>query len=83
MPLVPNAVMIKAAVEGGYAVPHFNVCNLETVLAVADVAEELKTPVIFGVHPIESAYAGNQNMGRLDFLGCTKPRRHGRPPPGP
>lgn len=65
MPLVPNAVMIKAAIEGGYAVPHFNVCNLETVLAVADVAEELKTPVIYGVHPVESAYAGNQNMVAL------------------
>lgn len=25
-------------------------------------AEELKTPVIYGVHPAESAYAGNQNM---------------------
>jgi ketose-bisphosphate aldolase len=65
MPLVPNGVMLKAAVEGGYAVPHFNVCNLETVLAVADVAQELRTPVIFGVHPVESAYTGNQNIVAL------------------
>ena len=28
-------------------------------------AEELKTPVIYGVHPVESAYAGNQNMVAL------------------
>lgn len=65
MPLVPNAAMIKAAVAGGYAVPHFNVCNLETVLAVADAAADLKTPVIFGVHPVESAYTGNQTMVAL------------------
>jgi hypothetical protein len=25
----------------------------------------LKTPVIYGVHPVESAYAGNQNMVAL------------------
>lgn len=65
MPLVPNAVMIQAAVTGGYAVPHFNVCNLETVLAVADAVGDLKTPVIFGVHPVESAYAGNRPMVAL------------------
>jgi fructose/tagatose bisphosphate aldolase len=35
--------MIKAAMEGGYAVPNFNVCELETILAVADVAEEPKS----------------------------------------
>ncbi len=28
-------------------------------------AEELRTPVIYGVHPVESAYAGNQNMVAL------------------
>jgi ketose-bisphosphate aldolase len=28
-------------------------------------AEELKTPVIYGVHPVESANAGNQNMVAL------------------
>ena len=29
------------------------------------LAEELRTPVIFRVHPVESAYAGNQNMVAL------------------
>ena len=62
MPLVTNAEMITAAAAGGYAVPHFNICNLETVLAVADVAADLKSPVIFGIHPVESGYAGNQNL---------------------
>jgi hypothetical protein len=28
-------------------------------------AEELKTPVIYGVRPVDSAYAGNQNMVAL------------------
>lgn len=62
MPLVPNAELLQAAVSGEYAVPHFNVCNLEMVLAVADVAEELRSPVIFGIHPVESGYAGMDNM---------------------
>jgi ketose-bisphosphate aldolase len=62
MPLVPNAELLQAALSGGYAVPHFNVCNLEMVLAVADVAEELRSPVVFGIHPVESGYAGMDNM---------------------
>jgi fructose-bisphosphate aldolase class II len=62
MPLVASAELLQAAVSGGYAVPHFNVCNLETVLAVADVADELRSPVIFGIHPVESGYAGMGNM---------------------
>jgi fructose-bisphosphate aldolase class II len=65
MPLVPSAETITAAVNAGYAVPHFNVCNLEVALAVADVAEELSSPVIFGIHPVESEYAGIQNLVAL------------------
>ncbi len=65
MPLVPIAHTISAAVDAGYAVPHFNVCNLETVLAVADVTEELGSPVIFGIHPAEAEYAGSQNLVAL------------------
>lgn len=62
MPLVPNAKLLSAAVDGGYAVPHFNICNLETVQAVAEVMGELESPVIFGIHPVESAYAGADNL---------------------
>lgn len=65
MPLVPSAELLQAAVSGGYAVPHFNICNLETILAVADVAEEQRSPVIFGIHPVESGYAGMDNLVAL------------------
>ena len=39
MPLVPFTRMMKAAVDGGYAVGYFESWNLESLLAVADAAE--------------------------------------------
>jgi fructose-bisphosphate aldolase class II len=62
MPLVPFAELVNSAYAGGYAVPHFNICNLETVKAIADAAEETRSPVIFGVHTVESNYAGTENI---------------------
>lgn len=62
MPLLPFAELVNAAYAGGYAVPHFNICNLETVKAIADAAEETRSPVIFGVHTVESNYAGTENI---------------------
>lgn len=58
----PITKLLAKAVDGGYAVPHFNVCNLETVKNIIDVAEELQSPVIFGVHEVEARYAGISNL---------------------
>ena len=54
--------LLGRARRENYAVPHFNVCNLETVQTVLAVAEEMGSPVILGVHPLEIDYAGAGTM---------------------
>jgi len=54
--------LLAPARRESYAVPHFNVCNLETVQAVLAVAEEMGSPVILGIHPLEVGYAGASTM---------------------
>ena len=44
--LVDLKTILKDASEKGYAVPAFNVYNLENVLGVIQAAEEQKSPVI-------------------------------------
>lgn len=48
MPLVPFAAMMEDARRGGYAVGYFESWNLESLLAVANAAERLQSPVILG-----------------------------------
>lgn len=62
MALMASARLIKDALANRYAVPHFSVFNLETVLAVAAAADERRSPVVFGVGPGELAYAGRENL---------------------
>ena len=50
--------MLKKAQENGYAVPAFNIHNLETIQAVIEVASELKSPVIIAGTPSTIEYAG-------------------------
>lgn len=58
MALVNTDKMLKKALENGYAVPAFNVCNMETVQAVAEVAGEKNVPVIISVSEGAGKYAG-------------------------
>ncbi len=44
--LVNLQSILKHAKENGYAVPAFNVYNMETVMGVLQAAEEMKSPVI-------------------------------------
>lgn len=48
MPIVPFQEMMSEAARGGYAVGFFESWNLESLLAVADAAEAMKSPVILG-----------------------------------
>ena len=57
--------LLSPARQESYAVPHFNVCNLETVQTVLAVAEEMRSPVILGVHPLEVEYAGARTIVEL------------------
>jgi fructose/tagatose bisphosphate aldolase len=48
MTLVPFNTLMNDAIAGGYAVGYFESWNLESLLAVADAAEAVRSPVILG-----------------------------------
>ena len=39
---------LKKATAEHWAIPHFNVCNLEQLRGVVDAAAELKAPIMIG-----------------------------------
>ena len=49
--LVNLKEILNMAEEGNYAIPAFNVYNMETCMGVIAAAEELKAPVILQVYP--------------------------------
>lgn len=49
--LVGLKEILNMAEEGSYAIPAFNVYNMETCMGVIAAAEELKAPVILQVYP--------------------------------
>ena len=58
MALVNTKNMFKKAMAEGYAIPAFNVCNLESAQSVAEVAGEKNLPVIISVSEGAAKYAG-------------------------
>lgn len=58
MYLISNREMLKRAQEGGYAVPAFNIHNLETLQVVAQAASELRSPIIIAGTEGTYKYAG-------------------------
>lgn len=58
MKILSTREMLKKAQREGYAVPAFNIHNLETLQVVVDTAAELKSPVILAGTPSTIAYAG-------------------------
>ena len=52
--------MLKKAQDGGYAVPAFNIHNLETLQVVIETAAELRSPVILAGTPSTIKYAGGE-----------------------
>ncbi|MBS7009150.1 MAG: class II fructose-1,6-bisphosphate aldolase [Anaerostipes sp.] len=58
MMLMTSREILWEAQTGGYAVGAFNVENMEMVQAVADAAEELRSPVIMQTTPSTVKYAG-------------------------
>lgn len=71
MPLADAKEILEAARAGGYAVPAFNVHNLEFVEAVAAAAEEERAPVFVAITESSLAYAGDE-LPRLalDVIGA-------------
>lgn len=62
MRIVPMKALLEEARERHYAVPAFNVCNLENVQGVLAVANELRSPVILQAHYLEVYYAGAKTL---------------------
>ncbi|WP_025119104.1 MULTISPECIES: tagatose bisphosphate family class II aldolase [unclassified Serratia (in: enterobacteria)] len=62
MYLISNREMLLKAQKQGYAVPAFNVHNLETVQVIAETAAELQSPVIMAGTPGTFSYAGTDYL---------------------
>ena len=58
MRIVSTRDMLFKAQKEGFAIPAFNIHNLETIQVVVDTAAELKSPVILAGTPSTISYAG-------------------------
>lgn len=58
--LLSTKQMLLDAQENQYAVPAFNIHNLETLQVVADTAKELRSPLIIAVTPSTIDYARDE-----------------------
>ncbi len=65
MALVTSTEMFKKAYDGGYAVGAFNVNNMEIVQAIAEAANELKSPVILQASAGARKYASQAYLMKL------------------
>ncbi|NHB94187.1 tagatose bisphosphate family class II aldolase [Photorhabdus cinerea] len=76
MYLISSRQMLKKALCEGYAVPAFNVHNLETVQVIAETAARLASPVILAGTPATFSYAGTDYLVSI----CQEAaRRHNLP----
>jgi len=57
--------LLEDAYQRHYAVPAFNVCNMENIQCVLSVANELRSPVIIQAHYLEVEYAGAKNLADI------------------
>lgn len=60
MSIISTREMLNKAQREGYAVPAFNIHNLETLEVVVETASELKSPVILAGTPSTIKYAGGE-----------------------
>ncbi|MDQ0148781.1 tagatose bisphosphate family class II aldolase [Eubacterium multiforme] len=64
--------MLKKAQREGYAVPAFNIHNLETLQVVVDTANEMRSPVILAGTPSTIVYAEGENIVALAQVAAKK-----------
>ncbi|EKO3805008.1 TPA: tagatose bisphosphate family class II aldolase [Vibrio harveyi] len=62
MYLISSREMLKRAQQAGYAVPAFNIHNLETVQVIVETASEMGSPVILAGTPGTFDYAGTDYL---------------------
>ncbi|KAB2952109.1 tagatose-bisphosphate aldolase subunit GatY [Heliorestis acidaminivorans] len=63
--LISTKEMLLTAQKKGYAVPAFNIHNLETALAVAQAAEEMKSPLILAATPGTLRFNGSPYISAI------------------
>ena len=56
--VVSSARLMKRAASGGYAIPAFNIDNLESAMAVSEIMHEMRLPVIVQTIPRTLRYGG-------------------------
>ncbi len=72
MPLASLIKMYERANKERYAIPQFNVNNLEFIQAALEVAEELKAPVILAASTSAIKYAGIEYLMAMVKAGSAK-----------
>ncbi|MGL6258987.1 tagatose-bisphosphate aldolase subunit GatY [Vibrio sp. WXL210] len=65
MTLIHTKYLLEHAQKHGYAVPAFNIHNLESVHCVLDTAKEMSSPVILAGTPSTYQYAGTPELVAL------------------
>lgn len=60
--IISSRSMLRKARQEGYAVPAFNIHNLETLQVVVETAAELRAPLIVAGTPATFSYAGVNNI---------------------
>lgn len=60
--IISSDNMLKKAQKNHYAVPAFNIHNLETMQVIVETAAELQSPVILAGTPGTYTYAGTENI---------------------
>ncbi|HCR3979158.1 TPA: tagatose bisphosphate family class II aldolase [Citrobacter koseri] len=60
--IISTKTMLKKAQREGYAVPAFNIHNLETLQVVVETAAEMRAPLIVAGTPGTFSYAGVSNI---------------------
>lgn len=65
MYVVSTKQMLNNARRGGYAVPAFNIHNLETMQVVVETAASMHAPVIIAGTPGTFTHAGTENLMAL------------------
>jgi len=62
MHIISTKAMLTKAQREGYAVPAFNIHNLETLQVVVETSAELRSPLIVAGPPGTLSYAGSGNI---------------------
>jgi len=64
--------MLEKAKNEGYAVPHFNINNLEWAKYILEVGQEKNSPIILGVSEGAAKYMGGYNVISMMIKGLIK-----------